>query len=105
MTKSPYDIIKIFVEKIILPKYPFLKLYDIDSFYLTNNREYDVRFLTKEKLEPEVQMEIDSDVKSLFKMASLDEIERHTRNKIGVWFKKPRQKEWTFHAKPGYEHM
>ena len=105
MTKSPYDIIKTFVERIILPKYPFLELHDIDSFTLSNNREYDVRFLTKRKLDQEVQMEIDTDVKSLFKMASLDEVERYTKNKICVWFKTPRQKDWTFHSKLGYDHI
>lgn len=105
MASSPYDIIKNMVERIILPKYPFLKLKDIDSFALTNLREYDVRFITKTKLEPEVQMEIDTEMKNLFKMAGLDEKERHLRNKICVWFKTPREKEWNFHSKPGYEHI
>lgn len=104
MKKSPYDIIRIFVDKIIIPKYPFLKLDTIDSFALTNFREYDIRFITKKKLEPEVQMEIDNDVKDLFRMASLDEKERYLKNKIMTWFKTPREKEWSFHSKPGYEH-
>ena len=102
---SPYEIIQKLIERIIIPKYPFLKLKDIDSYMLTNNREYDVRFLVKQKLEPEVQQEIDSDVKNLFKMAGLNEVERYTRNKICVWFKTPRQKDWSFHAKSGYEHI
>lgn len=101
---SPYDIIKKFVEKIILPKYPFLKLKDIDSYALTNYREYDVRFLTSEPLESDVQMEIDTEVKTLFKMVGLDNVERYTKNKIVVWFKEPRRKEWTFKSSPGYEH-
>lgn len=104
MNKSPYDIIRYFVEKIILPKYPFLKLESIDSFVLTNYREYDIRFKVKKKLDPNVQTEIDSDVKDLFRMASLDEKERWLRNRVKTWFKTPNSKEWSFHGRPGYEH-
>ena len=99
-----YDILKRLIERIILPKYPFLKLKDIESFYLTNFEEYDVRFITKEKIDPEIQTQIDTEVKSLFKMASLDLKKRALRDKVLVWFKTPRQKDWTFHGKAGYEH-
>ena len=102
--KSPYDVLRIMIEKIILPKYPFLKIHEIDSWPLTNHREYDVRLITKKKLEPEIQMEIDSEIKNLFKLASLDVKERYTRNKVVTWFKSPNGKEWKFHSKPGYEH-
>jgi len=105
MNKSPYDIIRTLIETFILPKYPFLKIKDVDSYFLTNNREYDVRFITKKKLEPEVQMEIDAEIKNLFRMASLDEKERWTRNKIAVWFKTPNAKEFSFHGKAGYDHI
>lgn len=105
MKKSPYDIIRVLIEKFILPKYPFLKIKDIDSYFLTNNREYDVRFITPKKLEPEVQMEIDTEIKNLFRMAGLDEKERYTRNKIAVWFKTPNAKDFSFHAHPGYDHI
>lgn len=102
---SPYDIIRNLIERVILPKYPFLKLYDIDSYYLTNNREYDVRFITTKKLSPLVQEEIDTDVKNLFKMAGLDEVERYTRNKVATWFKTPRSKDFSFHSTPNYDHI
>jgi len=105
LKKSPYDIIRNLIEKIVIPKYPFLKLEDVDSFYLTNYREYDVRFITPKKLDPEVQMEIDSEIKSLFKMVSLDEVERYQKNKIATWFKTPRAKEWSFHSLANYEHI
>ncbi len=105
MQKSPYDIIRMLVERVILPKYPFLKLYDIDSYFLTNYREYDVRFIIKQKLEPELQMEIDRGIKSLFKVAGLDEKERYTRNKIATWFKTPKSKDWSFTANPNYDHI
>lgn len=104
MKKSPYDIIRGFVEKIIIPKYPFLKLETIDSFVLTNYREYDIRFEVKKKLDPKVQTEIDSDIKDLFRMASLDEKERWLKNRIKTWFKTPKEKEWNFHSEPNYEH-
>lgn len=105
MEMSPYEVIRTMVDRIIIPKYPFLKLYDIDSYFLTNNEEYDVRFITPKKLEPEIQMEIDTEVKNLFKMAGLDEKKRYLRNKICVWFRTPRQKDWSFHSNPGYEHI
>ena len=103
---SPYDIIRRLIETILLPKYPELKIKDIDSYTLTNNREYDVRFQVRKKLPLETQEEIDSEVKTLFRMAGLDEIEqgRYKRNKIQVWFKTPQAKDWSFHSKPGYEH-
>lgn len=103
---SPYDIIRKLVESLILPKYPELKIHDIDSYFLTNNREYDVRFTVRKKLPLETQQEIDTEVKTLFKMAGLDEVEKgkYGRNKIQVWFKTPQGKDWSFHAKPGYEH-
>ena len=102
---SPYEIIETLVERIIIPKYPFLKIKDIDSYALTNVREYDVRLITKRKVDAETQMEIDTEVKNLFKMAGLDENEISKRNKIAVWFKTPAQKDWSFTAKPGYEHI
>ena len=105
MDMSPFEVIRTMVDRIIIPKYPFLKLYDIDSYFLTNNEEYDVRFITQKKLEPEIQMEIDTEVKNLFKMAGLDEKKRYLRNKICVWFRTPRQKDWSFHSNPGYEHI
>jgi hypothetical protein len=98
------NILRTLVERIIIPKYPFLKLYDIDSFWNPNYEEYDVRFKTLKKLTPEVQQEIDSEVKKLFTMAGLDEKERHLRNKVMVWFKTPNAKDWAFHATQNYTH-
>jgi hypothetical protein len=103
---SPYDTIKRLVESIILPKYPELKLHDIDSYPLNSRREYDVRFKVKEKLPSETQVKINEDVKSLFRMASLDELEtnKRKRNTIKVWFKTPNSKDWSFSSPLGYEH-
>lgn len=103
---SPYDIIKRMVESIILPKYPELKLYDIDSYPITNNREYDVRFRVRKKLPAEIQVEINEDVKSLFRMAGLDEVEtgKYKPNIIKVWFKTPNARDWSFTSPHGYKH-
>jgi hypothetical protein len=100
--KSPYEIIRTLVESLILPKYPFLKLVDVDSYLLTNVREYDVRFHTKKKLEPSEQAEIFDEIKTLFRMAGLNERESIHPNKIHVWFKHPRAKEFSIHLPNGY---
>ena len=94
------------IERLILPKYPTLKIKGIDSYKLTNKTEYDVYFLTKKKLSQEDQMTIDTQIKSFFKMAGLDIIEKNRtqKNNILVWFKTPKSREWTFHASPGYIH-
>lgn len=102
MKLSPYDIIKRFIEKFILTKYPFLKIHSIDSYNLANNREYDVRFLTKKKLSPQQQMDIHKEIKNLFKMSGLNEIEKNTRNTILIWFKTPREESFSYHFPPYY---
>ena len=96
------------VERIILPKYQTLSIESIDSYLLTANREYDVRFYTTRKIPPEVQEEIDTEVKNLFKMAGLDEYEdrRNRRNIVAVWFKRRGAKDFSFHSTtPGYNHI
>jgi len=106
MGKSPYDILKNMVEKIILPKYPTIELSDVDSLFLGSRRYYEVRFITKKELDVETQEEIDSEIKTLFKMASLDQPDRGYFNPsiIKTWFKTPRQKEYSFKSRPNYSH-
>ena len=103
---SPYDILTNLIEKLILPNYPDLKLDSVDSMILGNRRSYDVRIRTPKRLEPEIQMKIDTDIKNLFKMASLDQQERNnfSKNNIVTWFKTPNAKDWSFHGKFDYEH-
>jgi len=102
---NPENILRQLVERVILPKYPFLKLHDIDSYNLTQYREYDVRFITRKKLDEELQMEIDTEIKNLFTMAGLDDIKKHHRNKVLTWFKTPNGKSWAFKSKLGYKHV
>ena len=99
------EILKKLIERVILPKYPFLKLYEIDSFNLTQLKEYDVRLITKKRLDEKIQMEIDTEIKNLFTMAGLDNIEKHLRNKVVTWFRAPNGKSWTFKSSPGYKHI
>lgn len=104
MRETQINILKTLIERIIIPKYPFLKLKEIDNYYLTNHTTYDVRFITPKKIDASIQQEIDTELKNLFKMAGLDEKERHTRNKLMVWFKTPREKSWSFKSQGNYEH-
>jgi hypothetical protein len=107
MDKSPYDIIQTLVDRLILPKYPIIKSYQVDSFmYGWKGRKYEVRFITKKKMVTKDQEEIDSELKTLFKMASLDHIDdKHkSNNKIQAWFKTTREKEYSFTSNPNYSH-
>ena len=72
---------------------------------MTNLVEFDVRFITRKKLDETLQMDIDTEVKNIFRMAGLDDIEKRVRNKVAVWFKAPNGKSWVFKSKPGYEHI
>jgi hypothetical protein len=106
MGKSPYDILRHMVEKIILPKHPTIQLSDVDSFFFSGRRYYDVRFITKKELDSETQEEIDSELKTLFKMASLDQPDGNyfNKNTIKSWFKTPRQKQYSFSSRQNYSH-
>jgi hypothetical protein len=98
MEEPNYNIIRKLVERVVLPKYPGLKIHDIDSYFLSQNEEYDVRFRTSKKLPAEIQVEIDKEVKTLFRMAGLEEIQsgKYKPNEIKVWFKTPNAKDWSF---------
>lgn len=49
MDKHKTNVLKNLIERIIIPRFPFLKLHDIQVFPLTNFYEYDVRFITRKK--------------------------------------------------------
>lgn len=99
------EILRRLVDRVIIPKYPFLKLDKIDDFHLSQQNEYDVRFITKKKLDAETQTEIDTEIKNLFTMAGLDDIQKYKRDTVVTWFKAPNGKSWTFLGKPGYIHI
>lgn len=77
-----------------------MKLHDIQVFPLTNFYEYDVRFITRKKILVIEQSEIIREVKTLFKMASLDSIspKKTKENRIIIWFKSPKGKEFSYQA-------
>lgn len=98
------EVISKLIEKLIIPQYPFLKLWGIETYIISKNREYMVRFITKKKLDVDIQMKIDSEVKSIFRMTGLDDTEGTTKNKITSWFKYTGGKYWSFTRKDEYEH-
>ena len=104
MKKPNTKLLKELIERIILPKFQSLKLHEIKIYPLTNFYEYDVRFLTKKKLSVNEQAEIIREMNTLFKMAALDSISpnKTEKDKIIVWFKTPKAKEFSFSAnQPG----
>ena len=103
MGKSPYEIIKTIIDRLIIRQYPFLEIVDIDSFAWMGHRSYSVNFLTSEKLDSNIQMEIDTEIKQLFKMTGLDSDPKE-KTSISVWFKAPGEKDFTFTSDPTYKH-
>lgn len=103
---SPHQIIRRLVETLILPNYPALEIDNIDSYSLVGRKIYGVYFKVKKKLPLELHEKIDTEIKTLFKMAGLEEVEQegHWESKIQSWFKTPREKGWRFHSGPSYEH-
>jgi hypothetical protein len=70
---SPYDIIRKMITAIILRQYPQIESIGyIDSNNLGGVRMYSVGLIMNEHIEPPVQMEINKEIKKLFRMASLD---------------------------------
>jgi hypothetical protein len=102
---TPNEIIKRLVEKVILPKYPEIKLNDVEDYTFGGRKMYDVRFINKTKLPKETQTEIHNEVKSLFVMSGLNLNDKtdYLPNIIKVWFKTPREKYYSFHHPFNYE--
>lgn len=106
MNEQEVKVLRNLIDKLILPKYKYISLNNIDAFDYRSNIGYNVNFITLYDLDSLLQMEIDTEVKKLFKMASLDTPEdgRFRRNHVSCWFKTPRQKEFKFTSKIGYIH-
>lgn len=107
MGKKYYNIIRTLLERFILPKYPFLKLKEIDSYVFSfrgdHNIQFSIRFIVPKKIPMDIQEEIDTEVQSLFKLSNLDKIDENTTGEINIWFKTPREKEFSFHFSPEYK--
>jgi len=71
--KSPYDIIRRFIDLIIIPQYPEIESIGyIDSDKIGGVRMYSVGLIMKDYIEPDVQTKIHKEIQSLFKMSALD---------------------------------
>lgn len=101
------EIITRLINRVVLNIYPKLKISDISVTKWYNTKYYNVKLLTPKKLDSNTQEEIDTEIKNLFRMASLDSIEgeNHHKNKISTWFKTPKGKDWTFNSNYGYKHI
>lgn len=84
---SPYDILKVLVEKVILPKYPFLEIESIDSEINSRTRVYNITFLTSKPMDLPLEYEVYQQTKRLFKMAAIDSGMNYKPSEIDVWFK------------------
>lgn len=84
---SPYDILKVLVEKVILPKYPFLEIESIDSELNHRTRVYNITFLTSKPMDLPLEYEVYLQIKRLFKMAAIDSGANYQPSEIEVWFK------------------
>ena len=102
--KSPYEILETVINKIILPRYSFLTLDNVDSYPFVNGRIYEIRFISDVSLDADIQMEIDTELKNIFKMTGIGEKNERT-TKIVSWFKSPDDDDWSFKSKHGYNHI
>jgi hypothetical protein len=100
MKQKIEDILSKIVQRFILPKYDFLSLIKVDEVIYGAKRSYEVHFKSKIKIPPELQKEIDIEVKNIFRMLPTEEDEYH--NKSMVWFKQPRERYFSFHGPYDY---
>lgn len=85
--RSPYEILRVLVEKVILTKYPFLEIESIDSELNNRKRIYNITFLTTKPMDLPLEYEIYIETKRLFKMAAIDTGTDYKPSEIEVWFK------------------
>ena len=85
--KSPYDIIRRFIEAIIIPQYPEIESIGyIDSYNVGGVRMYSVGLIMNDYIEPDVQTKIHKEIQNLFMMASLDKDNGFKRDFIMSYF-------------------
>jgi hypothetical protein len=108
--KDNREVITNLIEKLVIPKFPkIISIEDIEH-YSSGFRgdSYFVNMATSECLESEEQVEIDTLVKQLFKMASLDSANKSDFNlysdKIMVFFDCGNGDGFVFSAPFGYKH-
>lgn len=98
------------IEKLVMPRFPKITGIEDIEHYSSSFRgdSYFVNITTSECLESEEQVKIDSLVKELFKMASLDSANQSdfklSSDKIMVFFDCGDGNGYTFNSPFGYKH-
>jgi hypothetical protein len=101
--------IKNVINRLIMPRYPELINFDVrdlfegDSQVLLLETYYTVEFDTSECLNSKTQMEIDTDVKSLFTMLSPDK-KLNKEPHISCFFDCGNGEGYNFNGEYGYKH-
>ena len=101
--------IKNVIEHLIMPRYPELNKFEVRDLFADEiidywlETSYIVEFETSECLNPKKQMEIDTDVKSLFKMLSPDK-KLNRDPEISCFFDCGDGKGYDFNCEYGYNH-
>jgi hypothetical protein len=98
------------IKKLIIPQYPELTEFEVRDLFADENMElflgysYVVDFYTSECLSTKKQMEIDSEVKTLFKMLSPDKSHLVKLPEISCFFDCGDGEGFVFNAEYGYKH-
>jgi hypothetical protein len=97
------------IKKLIMPQYPELIKFEVQDLFADEiidywlETSYTVEFETSECLDSKKQMEIDTDVKSLFKMLSPDK-KLNRDPEISCFFDCGDGEGFNFSAEYGYKH-
>lgn len=83
--KEKENIFKRMIESIIMPKYPEIEDVILSYDFFRGMRRYDVLLLTK-TTDYSIEKKISDEIKTLFKMASLDEKQINGRDYVDVRF-------------------
>lgn len=83
MPSIPTDKVRTVIEKIILPKYPFIEIKSIIVRELTHSFFWDFNFSIPYGLEHSTKLKIIYDMESVFKMLGLNEVEKYKESKNG----------------------
>ena len=98
------------IKKLIIPQYPELTEFEVRDLFADENMElflgysYVVDFYTSECLSTKKQMEIDSEVKTLFKMLSPDKQMYNKEPKVSSFFDCGDGQGFVFSSEYGYNH-
>jgi hypothetical protein len=102
--------IKTVIKKLIMRQYPELTEFEVRDLFADDNIEswlgtnYVVDFYTSECLTSKKQMEIDTEVKTLFKMLSPDKTHLVKLPEISCFFDCGDGEGFVFNAEYGYKH-